>query len=639
MTGSPVRVTALSLIALTLLASLVTAASAGSAPATPVAGAAPTLEGFNALSSAVLSLSGGHGPASGAPASCSPVAGGSASCSFVLGPSSGGGTAPPLWTNQTKFQAHAPSPRILGSMVWDAKDGYVLLFGGCTTTTCTGTPFGDTWTFQNDEWTQLNVTGAPSARSIGMMTYDAADKEVVMFGGLDTASSAALNETWTYRAGVWTNLTPKLAVSPPAGYRAAMTYDGSDGYVLLFGGTIYGSTTPSAQSWKFVHNTWTSITANVTGTPPGVYRATMTYDAHDGYVVMFGGCTAKVCPEGYTYLYHNLTWTNLTSSLKLAPSSRVYPQMTYDARDGYVLLFSGTKTTTGPPTGGTWAFSGGAWTNLSSSFPGGGAPLRGEGMLAWDGSDDQALLFGGVRGATLTTLMGDTWSFGPSVVTAPSTVAAPFTGISSKASSPTSVTGCGSTAFAHSVVRPSFNETTGAIGLGSAASTGCGSTTAPTSAAASENLLLTGPDVRVSANGSYWINATLNLTFSLKIRDACHPGCTKTNFGDASYGIWANATLFDQNVHRAIVLHTSSGLSGYVNGTSVGRSTITVTYRNVPVRFYVQHILLASHVYQFRISLTEQVSVAAMGATGKAALTLDLGAPRDGAWLQGLSVS
>ena len=109
----------------------------------------------------------------------------------------------------------APSPRADFAMAYDAADGYLLLFGGETSQ---GGGLGDTWTFQSGQWT--NITGAlaqaPSSRIQAVMAYDAADGYVVMFGGVHNIStSQPYNDTWIFRGGSWTNLTPQLAVSPP----------------------------------------------------------------------------------------------------------------------------------------------------------------------------------------------------------------------------------------------------------------------------------------------------------------------------------------------------------------------------------------------------------------------------------------
>jgi hypothetical protein len=68
----------------------------------------------------------------------------------------------------------------------------------------------------------------------GDMTYDPKDGYGVLFGGDNNSSSWVYGDTWKFQNGNWTNITPSL--SPSARGFASMTYDAQDGYVLLFGG-------------------------------------------------------------------------------------------------------------------------------------------------------------------------------------------------------------------------------------------------------------------------------------------------------------------------------------------------------------------------------------------------------------------
>jgi Galactose oxidase, central domain len=101
-------------------------------------------------------------------------------------------------------------------MVYDSTDGYVLLFGGEAYLSEPTLYYNDTWTFSDGTW--ANVTNpdapAPSPRSGFGLADDPADREVVLFGGL-SAKEKLLNDTWTYSAGVWTNVTGLVGTAPP----------------------------------------------------------------------------------------------------------------------------------------------------------------------------------------------------------------------------------------------------------------------------------------------------------------------------------------------------------------------------------------------------------------------------------------
>src|ERR1700674_4418410 len=83
----------------------------------------------------------------------------------------------------------------------------------------------------------LNVPASPAAvhpaaRWADPIAYDAKDGYVLQFGG--AGASKWFSETWTYKAGAWTKLTP--ATHPSARAGEGLVYDAADGYVLLFGG-------------------------------------------------------------------------------------------------------------------------------------------------------------------------------------------------------------------------------------------------------------------------------------------------------------------------------------------------------------------------------------------------------------------
>ncbi|HTT26304.1 MAG TPA: hypothetical protein VMH90_05015 [Thermoplasmata archaeon] len=416
-------------LAVLLLAPMSSAPIGRSGATTPLPGegrASPTLD----LAAAANSLASGGGPAAGSPGACDFETGLSAACHFLGGPGSApSAPTPPVWTNISANASTPPSGRILGSMVWDDAEGYVLLFGGCTAYSCNGGMDGDTWIFQDGQWTQLNPSNAPSARAIAATAYDAADREVVLFGGLGSTPAAgcspycsATNDTWTYRGGVWTNLSANLSTTPAGRYRAAMAYDAEDGYVVMFGGTPSSSATAVVynQTWTFFNQRWTLLTPK--GHPVPKFRADMAYDTADHYVVLYGGCqfiAASPCATTQTWTYAGGVWTNETKNESAFPNARVYFGMSYDARDGYLLLVDGGASSSGPPVGGTWSFSAGVWTNLTKSLPLAlSPPIRAEEMLAPDLADNATLLFGGYSGTPLLTsvpLLSDTWGFGPSV--------------------------------------------------------------------------------------------------------------------------------------------------------------------------------------------------------------------------------
>lgn len=214
------------------------------------------------------------------------------------------------------------------------------------------------------EWGNVTATSVlqPPAKDLGGLVYDARDGYMLWFGGYGVGGIT--NQTWAYENGSWTDLTPSLASAPPVvvGMAMGLTYDASDGYVLLFGG---GFSTPYNATWKFEAGAWANITSEVTGHPPARSYPGMAYDTSAQDVVMFGGWSGSKA-LGDTWTYHAGVWRDVTPAI--SPSARLFPLLADDPTDGGVLL------TGGEPNGGaqlneTWSYSAGRWNESSARLP------------------------------------------------------------------------------------------------------------------------------------------------------------------------------------------------------------------------------------------------------------------------------
>ena len=293
-------------------------------------------------------------------------------------------------------------------MTYDALDGYVVLFGGFP---ITAGPTSDTWVFANDRWVNISLTaGTPPTPRYGMgMTYDALDGYVLAFGGgtagtCGPSNAADCNDTWSFRAGKWSPLTTPVA--PPPTWGMGMTYDAADGYVVLFGGSA------DAGTWNYSRGVWTSIAAASNATyvqPSPRHGMGMAYDAQDGYVLLFGGYGVNEV-LGDTWSFVGGLWTEL--SPLPSPSPREAPMMTYDDPGGTVILFGGSTYLPDPSPphqlNDTWSFAGGSWTKLT---PGSAPAARGEGAIAYDVTDSCSLLFGGTEQLGTAGNQNDTWAW------------------------------------------------------------------------------------------------------------------------------------------------------------------------------------------------------------------------------------
>src|SRR3989454_4349898 len=314
------------------------------------------------------------------------------------------------WQNITMVSG--PSARAGASISYDAADGYIVLFGGQSPTAF----LGDTWKFSGGSWTSISASNNPGKRTFGSMAYDAApgDGYVVLFGGGNNTISTGFKDferdTWKFSAGSWTNIT--TATSPGRQFGQPIVFDAGqgDGYLLLFSTGLL--------SWKFSAGTWTLLTTSIPSPSPRV-GASMTYDAADGYVVLFGGAIdTSISPGllGDTWKFQGGVWTNITTTL--GPSRGAYTPLVYDASDGYVLLTVGSV---------SWAFKGGLWTNIPTNCSTAGTcpPPRYGSSAIYDVADGYVVLFGGCCKSSSRDGLRDTWEFHAGVWTNVTTSSGP----------------------------------------------------------------------------------------------------------------------------------------------------------------------------------------------------------------------
>ena len=304
------------------------------------------------------------------------------------------------WTFEKNRWTHVlsrvPAPRVGEMMAYDPHDGYVLLFGGASTTS--NAYYSDTWAYSDGVWSAINPAVSPPARADGAMTYDAADGYMVLFGGL--APGAALGDTWTYASGVWTNLTTlnnQTAQNAPAPrFFPAMTYDYGDGYVVLFGGE--NATKDLRDTWTYSGGAWVKLTPSTA--PSARLAAMVTYDSEDGYVLLFGGATST--SGGYlahddTWMFSGGGWTNLTSGTTASPPGTYAGALADDTYDGYPLMYGGIVSGNNVAT--TWEYNGTAWIKLApATNPGDQASFG----MAFDPFSRVVVLF---------SLEGSTWTY------------------------------------------------------------------------------------------------------------------------------------------------------------------------------------------------------------------------------------
>ena len=277
---------------------------------------------------------------------------------------------------------------------WDGADSYMLGFAGGTTQFAGLTNTTAEWV--KGAWHTIPLGPSTlTARSNASMVYDAADGYVLMFGGY-TGTGGYASDTWTYVGGTWTKLSPASSPQASAGMLVYIPLVGSGatstgGYALLFGGhgkAGSGTSNYYGYTWKWSAGAWTNISANV-GTAPGAraYGA-LAWDTTDGYALLMGGISAAGTSLNDTWKFvptHNSgafggNWTQINGAANnRAPTPRYFASASWVTALSELVLVSGAN---GPLTapvalgGGsdTWTWIGGStntWSNISATvgFP------------------------------------------------------------------------------------------------------------------------------------------------------------------------------------------------------------------------------------------------------------------------------
>ncbi|MCI4336802.1 MAG: hypothetical protein L3K17_06360, partial [Thermoplasmata archaeon] len=302
-------------------------------------------------------------------------------------------------------------------MTYDAADGYVVAVslndsGGPTNNTYG--PSELTWKFSAGNWSLVNTTGNVPATLNPALVYDARDGYVLLYGGYLMATGASTapicNQTWSYVGGAWTNLSSTSNAAPYAVDFPNMVYDASDEYVLLYDevGTTYHPLAETLETtWSYVGGTWTNLTATA-GTPPAFFGS-MTYDTLDGYVLYFGGYTLSDQLSNATFTFSGGSWSNTSSTVRGAPSARCYYGIAYDAGLKEVLLYGGLVQlyvyNSSEYSTETWGYAGGTWTLLASN----GTSYNTQSMV-YDVADNETILLGSSN-FTLSPPNVVTWVF------------------------------------------------------------------------------------------------------------------------------------------------------------------------------------------------------------------------------------
>jgi PKD repeat protein len=316
------------------------------------------------------------------------------------------------WANLTPALISEPGARLAQAMAWDPADGYVLMYGGQNTA---GKTLRDTWSFSNGTWTNLTgtVTGSPPPLVLAGLAYDPSGHQMILFGGAN-GSAVFQNQTWAYHDRVWTNLTGHTGgAAPPVAIFFGMATDSAASDIVLFGGVKISTSVWGNDTWTFHAGTWTNISATARAPAGQLVYATASDDPAIAGILLYALYILPGSLVPATLQFTGGTWQNLSGVARGDSGQLVYAQGGYLAPLGAVSLVStAVWNISDTMVAGvhTVEYSDQNWTNVTSSVN--GPPSIGVlGAIADLPSDSGLIAFGGEFTAGPTS---NTW-----VLTAP----------------------------------------------------------------------------------------------------------------------------------------------------------------------------------------------------------------------------
>jgi hypothetical protein len=297
-----------------------------------------------------------------------------------------------------------PSPRTNTGMVFDAKHGYVLMFGGSDWSYCTRPgwvipPDGrfavtnETWKWDGTRWTLLHPAKSPSPRSVRVMAYDPNSQRVILLNGGTTNADPPIHDMWAWDGTTWTELKPaKIPTWCPEPY----VTDRDLSVILLI------ACNPTLQPdfghvWEWSGSEWTYATT-AGSVPPQRFGFAFAYDP-DHHQEVFQGGWRSYAPGDVVkdiWLLTNRTWSQSQST---TPSPEGGYAVYDESRHQLVLV---TGDSSAPLLLVTWTWDGKSWTlHKPGHRPPGGS-------MAYDARNRQVTMFGGQRDSKL---LNETWAW------------------------------------------------------------------------------------------------------------------------------------------------------------------------------------------------------------------------------------
>jgi len=350
------------------------------------------------------------------------------------------GTPLQVWScNGTTWQ-RIVTPVSPPSLEWfstarDPVSGDLLVFGGYQSIQGTAVPGNDLWAFDGTTWRLVPTTTRPSARYAQSMVTDAVNGRVLLYGGASFAGNAVWHgDLWSWNGSAWTQIAD--AAAPRIGhlqsFPASVVFDRPRGQILAFPFDAQGTaqtfdgarwtthacgaqcpSTPSYLAFDEVFGIPVAVAANGdfawTGTSwaalpfassrPTV-RSSSALASTGQQLVMFGGLNG-LNPTNETWTLDVGGWTR--RFVATSPPPAAGHRMASMPSRGEVVLVTNNR---------TWTWNGIDWADRGA-VP---FPYVYDFAMAWSPERDRVVLHGGIDASQMTQqTLAKVWEWDGSV--------------------------------------------------------------------------------------------------------------------------------------------------------------------------------------------------------------------------------
>lgn len=278
-------------------------------------------------------------------------------------------------------------------MVYDAATKNVVLYGGYAN----ALPAIDTWEWEplGGTWKQHSAK-PPSVFLMAAVTYDSTRARTFLFGGYRHPNDGLTNEIWEWdgTAASWSSPTVAGKISPPPPQGGAVAaYDPLRRRVVVHAiGAAMMLPPPVSQAWDPQTRSWGPPTVG----GPQVGDSAFVWDVCRDRGVFFGGWDTD---ELWEWDPSTSTWTErLPLTGESWPPPRVGASLVFDTSVGRVLLLGGRRLSAETYFDDLWQWDGptGTWTNLSLTT-GARPPARARAGAVYDSARQRLVIFGGIQ--------------------------------------------------------------------------------------------------------------------------------------------------------------------------------------------------------------------------------------------------